>query len=125
MWRQVEAKHKEKIQYARFISVTCDEVTSIDNGSWISIHAYVVQKWSQVLILLTLVHVLEGGTFDNLTKVIIDAVKEKGGLGQDDIPEKLMCFGVGGIQLVSCFSCNCYFVLSIVSLYYLSYCVSL
>jgi hypothetical protein len=77
--------------------VTCDEVTSIDNGSWISIHMYVVEKWSRVPILITLAHVLERATPD--TQLIIDAVKDKGGLAHNDIPERLMCFGAGELQL--------------------------
>jgi hypothetical protein len=44
MFRQVEAKSLEIVKCARFISTSCNEVTSIDNGSWISIHAYVVQN---------------------------------------------------------------------------------
>jgi hypothetical protein len=44
MFRQVEAKSLEMVKSARFISISCNEVTSIDNGSWISIHAYVVQN---------------------------------------------------------------------------------
>ena len=44
MYRQVEVKALEKIRLAKFFSVSCDEVTSIDNGSWISIHYYVVQN---------------------------------------------------------------------------------
>ena len=42
MFHQVEAKALEIVHAIRFISLSCDEVTSIDNGSWISIHCYVV-----------------------------------------------------------------------------------
>jgi hypothetical protein len=57
IFRQVEAKALEMVRSARFISLSCDEVTSIDNGSWISIHCYVVQNWSRVPILISLQHV--------------------------------------------------------------------
>jgi hypothetical protein len=42
------------VQNAPFISVSCDEVTIIDNQSWISTHLYVVEGWRCLLIILTL-----------------------------------------------------------------------
>jgi len=33
---------KVAIQNAKFISLTCDEVTSMDNANWASVHGYVV-----------------------------------------------------------------------------------
>ncbi len=30
------------IGVAQYLSITCDEVSTIDNQSWLSIHAYVV-----------------------------------------------------------------------------------
>jgi hypothetical protein len=43
-----------------------DEVTTINNQSWISIHCYVVEHWRQVSILLTLEQLVEGGTAVNI-----------------------------------------------------------
>jgi hypothetical protein len=42
MCTQVEDDTIKVIQYAQFIALSCDEVTTIGNGSWICIHAYVV-----------------------------------------------------------------------------------
>jgi hypothetical protein len=42
--RQVELKTTEVIVAAMYISMSCDEVTSIDNSLWISIHCYIVQN---------------------------------------------------------------------------------
>jgi hypothetical protein len=36
----------------KFISISCDEVTILDNQSWISVHAYVVENWRKQPILL-------------------------------------------------------------------------
>jgi hypothetical protein len=58
MFRQVEAKALETVQAARFISFSCDKITSIDNGLWICIHCYVVQNWSKVSILISKVVIL-------------------------------------------------------------------
>jgi hypothetical protein len=36
-----------------FISISCDEVTSVDNQSWLSLHAYIMKEWSQIPISLS------------------------------------------------------------------------
>jgi hypothetical protein len=79
MFRQVEAKTLETVRSSRFISLSCDEVTSIDNGSWISIHCYVVQ---------------------NLLQVILNAVRHKGGVYGGSLVHKLMSFGVGKFAIL-------------------------
>lgn len=42
MHTEVEDDTIKVIQYAQFIALSCDEVTIVGNGSWICIHAYVV-----------------------------------------------------------------------------------
>jgi hypothetical protein len=37
-----------------FLIVSCDEVTNIDNQSWLFVHVYVIDKWKCVPILLNL-----------------------------------------------------------------------
>jgi hypothetical protein len=96
-FRQVEAKALETVRSARFISLSCDEVTSTDNGSWISIHCYVVQNWSTVPILINLERVQEQATSANLLHIILSAVKLKGGVHGDNLVQKLMSFEVGKI----------------------------
>jgi hypothetical protein len=32
------------IQNSKFISLTCDQVTFVDNTSWASVHTYIVQN---------------------------------------------------------------------------------
>jgi hypothetical protein len=32
----------------QYLSFTCDEVSIIDNQSWLSVHAYVVQNWLRI-----------------------------------------------------------------------------
>ncbi len=49
---QVQMAIVKAIKIVRFIAISCDEVTMIDNGSWICIHAYVVQSWVRIPILL-------------------------------------------------------------------------
>jgi hypothetical protein len=90
---------KTTIQVVEYLSITCDEVTTIDTQSWINIHTSVVQDWAKVPIFISLEQVTKGATTINLTKVIIEAVTMKGGLGKDDISSKLMLFGVGMYML--------------------------
>jgi hypothetical protein len=43
------------VKVANYISIFCDEVTSVDNQSrWLSLHAYVIKNWSWIPILVSL-----------------------------------------------------------------------
>jgi hypothetical protein len=107
MFRQVEAKVLDTVNSARFFSVSCDEVTSIDNGSWIRVHYFVVQNWTRVPILIMLEQVKEQATSTNLLHIILKAVKDKGGVCDGDLVHKLMSFGVGKF-FPTCYSFFCY-----------------
>jgi hypothetical protein len=104
MYTQVLNKTRTTISAARYIALSCDEVSCIDNSSWISVHAYVVQNWSRVPVLISLEHVIDGGKAKNLTKMIMSAVGSVGGLSQEDIGNRLLCFGAGKLDyLKPCF----------------------
>jgi hypothetical protein len=87
----------ETIKFAKFISLSCDEVTSIDNGLWISIHCYVVQNWNRVPILISLECVQDQAASANLLHLIMSTVKHKGGVYGGNLVHKLMSFRVGKI----------------------------
>jgi hypothetical protein len=74
-------------------------MTTIDTQSWINIHVYVVQHWAKASILISLEQITKGTTTSNLTKVIMEATRMKGGLGKDEISTKLMLFGVNMYML--------------------------
>jgi hypothetical protein len=40
MYQQVQKAIIQTIQFAQFLACTCDEAITIDNGSWICVHAY-------------------------------------------------------------------------------------
>ena len=67
MYAEVRIAISRVLVGANYVALTCDEVSTIDNGSWISIHAYVVHNWSGVPFLISLERVVEGGGSDNLT----------------------------------------------------------
>jgi hypothetical protein len=88
-------KTKEVIETARFFSISCDEVTILDTQSWISIHGYVCEGWTCKPMLLSLERVMEGTKFDNLTTVIVDAIKNCGGVEQTQLCSRFASFGAG------------------------------
>ena len=87
--RVVLKRTKEVMQVANSFSLSCDEVTSVDCESWISVHGYIVIDWKRTLVLLTLERVIEGGTTYNLTAVIVNVARAYGGLTEQKIREKV------------------------------------
>jgi hypothetical protein len=77
--------------------VNCDEVTTIDNQIWLSIHLYVIDGWKWVPILLNLQRVLDGATSTNLTKLIVWNHVEFGGMIKTNVANKLVCFRIDGM----------------------------
>jgi hypothetical protein len=74
-----------------------DEVTStIDNGSWICIHVYIVQLWVRIPILFQVEQIVDGLGGNNLIKVIIVFLMRCGGLTSENMSKKLLCFGANG-----------------------------
>jgi hypothetical protein len=61
LFNVVQARTKEIVSTASYFSITCDEVTTLDNQSWISTHIYTIQDWKRVPMLLCLQRVIEGG----------------------------------------------------------------
>jgi len=43
MHKQIIKKVKEVIANSKYLALSCDEITIIENQSWISTHSYVVQ----------------------------------------------------------------------------------
>jgi hypothetical protein len=68
------------IQKTRFISISVDEVTTVDYQSWLGVHVYFVDRWKCNLVFLTLEQLVNCGTTNNLTKVIVENVLQYGGL---------------------------------------------
>jgi hypothetical protein len=88
---------KTIIQNAKFVSLTCDEIISMDNASWASVHGYIVQDWCHMPLLLNVKHVLSGSRIDSLTLLIMNYLMTPGGLHEEDLASRLVYFGVDGI----------------------------
>jgi hypothetical protein len=64
---EVKRTTEVTIQNAKFVSLTCDEVISMDHASWANVHGYIVQNWCHILLLLNVQHVVFGSKVNNLT----------------------------------------------------------
>jgi hypothetical protein len=96
------AKKMSTIKAAQFFTMTCDEVTTIDNGTWIYVHLYVVQDFSRFHMLAALEHVEDGATSNNLTKVIMAAVQAVSRLKLEEIAKKMVCFEASNLLVKLC-----------------------
>jgi hypothetical protein len=90
-WELVEHMHlvvfeklKDTVKSARFIAISCEEMTSCDSGQWLSMHAYIVLDWIHVPVLLHLSKV-EGQGANALTEVIVWALMSEGGLSHAQV----------------------------------------
>jgi hypothetical protein len=65
---------KMAIQTMKFINVSCNEVTSIDNQSWIFVHVFVVKGFKSTPIFVNLEGAIKSWTTNNdhesITKVV-------------------------------------------------------
>ncbi len=83
---------KVAIQKAKYIIVSCDEVTTIDKQSWCSLHAHIIDGFKRVPLLLNLERLLGRGTVDNFITLILKSLMEYGGLTTKHVVSKLTCF---------------------------------
>jgi hypothetical protein len=74
------------VQITHYVVFNCDEVSTIDNQSWLSIHCYVVENWVRIPILISLdrvVTTLQVHGSENIIKVFMEALITDGGLQQN------------------------------------------
>jgi hypothetical protein len=69
----------------RYVAFNYDEVSIMDNQSWLFMHCYVMHNWVRILILICLDQVVEGLRSDNMTKVIMEALIIGGGVPKNQI----------------------------------------
>jgi hypothetical protein len=74
MYAQMINKILGIVSAFKYVVLTCDEVNIVDIGSWISIHAYVMQKWVRLPMMIFLQKIVDGAKVDNLTIVIMEAL---------------------------------------------------
>jgi hypothetical protein len=65
-----------------------------------------VENWVRIHILISLYHVLEGSSSNNLTKMIMEALTIKGGMLRHQVVSKLMSFGVDNVNVFQDTKCG-------------------
>jgi hypothetical protein len=74
-------------------------VTTINNGFWICVHAYVVDGWTKVPMLICVDQIVDGSGSNNLNEVIMNYMMKGGGLSWEKLSKKRLCFGVDGMNV--------------------------
>jgi hypothetical protein len=105
-WLMAEYLHSAVMRRARnvlgaakYIAVTCDEVTTVDNQFWLSIHAYTINNFYRSPILVSLERVLEGASSKALASAIVDALVVYVGLRSHDLVKKFVSCGADGASV--------------------------
>ena len=100
MYKQVTNAIKKFVQQAHYIAMTVDEVTTVDNGSWLSLHCYVMENWRRMPLLVCLKKVDVAPNADNLISLIIECVQSGGGVDREMVARKLLSFGADGATVL-------------------------
>lgn len=90
---------RDVISSARFVSVSCDEVTSQNNESWASFTAYVVKNWERRPIQLVVTRLFDGASSSTLLSTLLETLEQYGGLVRPEIAAKLVSFGADGVSV--------------------------
>jgi hypothetical protein len=99
MYLSILAALARAVQAARVISVIADEVTGVDSTQWLSVHAYVVQNFVRVPLLLHLSHVTDGCKSSNILGLIITALMDEGEMSREEVAAKLVNCGFDGASI--------------------------
>jgi hypothetical protein len=62
-------------------------------------HVYVVQDWIELLILIFLECLIEGGFANILIRIIMDAFTHNGNVAKEEIANKFLSFGANGVSM--------------------------
>ncbi len=68
------------VSIVNYVAFTCDEVSIKDIGSYIFIHAYMMQNWMKVPMMTSFQKVFDGVRANNLIFVSMEAIQKGGGL---------------------------------------------
>ena len=91
---------KEKIKDSNFIALSLDEVTIIDNTSWVCMHVYTINNLCHQPFLLSVAKLNRSATTENLYELLKNALIECRGLDSMEIAKKIACVGVDGTLVI-------------------------
>ena len=98
IYKMVRCEIRKRVSGSDFIAVTCDETTSVDNGSWLSCHAYVCEDWERVPYLVALTKVTDAPTANTFLELILQSLEKGAGVDQAAVQRKLLYFGADGVS---------------------------
>ena len=87
---------KAKFKKSNFIALSLDELTAIDNTSWICMHVYTICNFVCQPNLLMIVKMRDNSMAKNIFEVVKSSLIEYGGIYEMTIAQKLVCVGVDG-----------------------------
>ncbi len=79
IFMQVQEATLKAIQSTKFLAISCDELTTIDNGFWICIRVYVAESWVRFPMLFQVKQIVNGLGSSNFIEVILVALMNVGG----------------------------------------------
>ncbi|GLC65602.1 hypothetical protein PLESTF_000317500 [Pleodorina starrii] len=108
-WQLAEAldgvlldKVRELVQGARFVAIGMDECVGIDKYSRLSLHVYFVDAaWNRVPLFLDVAHLWGTPNADNITQLVLNTLSVKAGLGEEELPGKLVACSTDGTSLMT------------------------
>ena len=93
----IEKEHLvESVKKSRFISLSIDEVTTIDSTSWVYIHVYTFIEHCRKPHLLTVHRMKEACNIENLYNLVVNNLKEIANLTDVEIARKLIFISADG-----------------------------
>ena len=91
---------KEIIVNSLFVSQYLDEVTAIDNTSWICMSIYMVNDHIRHSYLLGIQKMKKSSTAENIYELVIKTLKEIGGMDDLMIAKRFVCIGADGASIM-------------------------
>jgi hypothetical protein len=85
------------VRKIKYLVVSCDESIAIDNQSLCNVHAYVVDGFKRMPLLLNLEKVVGKGFVDNFATSILRSLMKYGCLIVEQIDSKMVCFALDGV----------------------------
>jgi hypothetical protein len=87
------------IRFAKFVSVSCDEVMTQSRESWALFTAYVVVDWERRPVPLLVTRLYNGASSATMLKTLLETLEQYGGLPGPEIAAKFVSFGGNGVSV--------------------------
>ena len=91
---------QERVKESKFISLSLDEVTAVDNTAWVCMHVYTVKDHVRQANLLCVRKMRANSTAENLYLEVKKALNEIAGMDDLTIAKKLVCVGADGAAVM-------------------------